>query len=324
MYLDIAMPAYSIRRGLAVLSLVAMPLAPALAQDDVTIDTKPVGGNVSALFGQGGNIGVMTGPDGVFLIDDQYAPLTPKIRAAVAELSDQPIRFLLNTHWHFDHTGGNENLGQSGTLIVAHDNVRKRLSTDQFITAFDREVPASPDAALPVVTFGEDVTFHINGDTVHAFHVPHAHTDGDTIIHFQQANVLHMGDTFFNGLYPFIDLSSGGSIDGMIAAVERAMALADADTGIIPGHGPLTDLQGLKAYHAMLTDVRNRVSAMLSAGQSVDAIVAGKPTQPHDDKLGGGFISPDAFARTVAESLMATAKAKRKHTHGHGEHHHDH
>jgi glyoxylase-like metal-dependent hydrolase (beta-lactamase superfamily II) len=164
------------------------------------------------LVGSGGNIGVSSGPDGVFVIDDQYAPLTEKIVAAIRGFSDRPIRFVVNTHWHSDHVGGNENLGKMGALIVAHDNVRERMSVEQVMEVFGRTVPPSPDQALPVVTFGEAVTFHLNGDELYVFHVPHAHTDGDAIIHFRKANVVHMGDTFFNGLYPFIDLGSAGNV----------------------------------------------------------------------------------------------------------------
>ena len=152
------------------------------------------------------------GPDGVFLIDDQYAPLTDKIKAAIATVSDKPVRFVLNTHWHGDHTGGNENLGQAGALIVAHDNVRVRMSVEQFREAFGQKVPAAPKAALPVVTFNDTVTFHLNDQEIHAFHVAPAHTDGDTVIHFRTADVIHTGDVFFNGLYPFIDVGSGGGI----------------------------------------------------------------------------------------------------------------
>src|SRR5688500_11078639 len=178
-----------------------MTAAPIAAQQQdyskVEIRTEQVAPGVHALFGAGGNIGVSTGPDGTFIIDDQFAPLTPKIQAALAKLSDKPARFVLNTHWHFDHTGGNENFGTAGTLIVAHDNVRVRMSSDQFIEAMQMKMPASPAAALPVVTFDASTTFHINGDAIRAVHVPSAHTDGDSLVHFTKANVIHMGDTYF-------------------------------------------------------------------------------------------------------------------------------
>ncbi len=193
------------------------------------------------LTGSGGNLGLSVGPDAVFLIDDQYAPLTPKIQAAIAAITKKPVQFVLNTHWHGDHTGGNERFAEAGALIVAHDNVRKRMSTEQFIAFFSMRVEASPKAALPLVTFSTDVTFHINGDEVTAFHCPAAHTDGDAIVHFRRADVIHMGDIHWNYLYPFIDSASGGSADGVIAAVDRALALATDRTQDHPGARPARD-----------------------------------------------------------------------------------
>ena len=195
----------------------------ASAQQDfskVEVTSEKIAEGVYMLKGAGGNIGLSVGADTAFLIDDQYAPLTPKVKAAVAALTSKPVRFVLNTHWHGDHTGGNKDLGESGTLIVAHENVRKRMSTDQFVEAFGMKEPAADPAALPVVTFTDAVTFHLNGGEIYAFHVAPAHTDGDSIVQFRKANVIHGGDTFFNGMYPFIDLSSGGSVNGMIAAAE--------------------------------------------------------------------------------------------------------
>jgi len=294
-----------LRTTLAVLLLA--PAAPASGQDmsDVTIGRVPLGDGLAMLTGRGGNIGVAFGADGVFLVDDQYAPLTEKIRASVAELSDQPIRFVLNTHWHGDHTGGNENLGLSGAVIVAHDNVRSRMSVEQVMAAFDRTVPASPHAALPVITFAESVTFHLNGDELHVFHVDPAHTDGDVIVHWKKANVFHMGDTFFNGMYPFIDLSSGGNVDGFVAAGQRVLALSDAETRIIPGHGPLADRADLEGYVAMLKTVRGRVAKEVVEGRSLDEILAAKPTADLDAQWGGGFMKPENFTRFVAMSLGA-------------------
>src|SRR5437870_4403639 len=226
--------------------LVLAAASPAAAQvnyDTVQIRTVKVAEGVYMLMGAGGNIGVSVGSDGVILIDDQYAPLSDKIKAAVAALGG-PIRFLINTHWHWDHNGGNENFARSGVVTVAHENVRHRMSVEQFVTAFNRHVPAAPSGALPLVTFTDSVNFYLNGDSIHAFHVPPAHTDGDAIIWFRRANVVHMGDLFFNGRYPFVDLSSGGSVEGMVAAVDRVLALADGNTKIIPGHGPLADRPG--------------------------------------------------------------------------------
>jgi glyoxylase-like metal-dependent hydrolase (beta-lactamase superfamily II) len=271
--------------------------------DAVAIETVAVGEGVWMLKGRGGNIGVSAGVDGVLLIDDQYAPLTTKIRAAVGQISDQPIRFVLNTHWHGDHTGGNENLGQAGALIVAHENVRARMSVEQFMEVFDRTVPASSGEALPVVTFTDTVTFHVNDEDIRTFHVSSAHTDGDSIIHFPRANVLHVGDVFFNGMYPFIDVGSGGSVDGLIAAVERALALADGETKIIPGHGPLSGRQELVAYRDMLVAIRDRIAPMVAAGHSLEEIQAAEPTASFDEQWGGGWIEPAGFVSFIYDSL---------------------
>ena len=284
----------------AVLAALLVPAVPLHAQRDwnaVQIKTIDVAPGIHMLEGAGGNIGVSSGDDGVVLVDDQFAPLTDKILAAVAEISDQPIRFLLNTHWHFDHVGGNENHGKAGTLIVAHDNVRRRMAAGGVIDYFQSDNPPAPEAALPVVTFDHTVTFHLNGDEVHAFHVPPAHTDGDSIIHFRKANVVHMGDLYFNGMYPFIDYSSGGSIDGVINGVDKVLAMIDDDTKIIPGHGPLSNRVELTAYRDMLSGIRDVVAPMVQAGKSLEEVVAAKPTAAFDEKWAKGFIPPEGFAK---------------------------
>lgn len=276
------------------------------AQDDmadVEIETRHVSGPVHALFGRGGNIGVSAGDDGVFLIDDQFAPLTEKIRAALAGISDKPVKFVINTHWHGDHVGGNEDFGRGGAVIVAHDNVRERMSTEQFMEAFDRTVPASPPEALPVVTFNDTVTFHLNGDAITVTHVPDGHTDGDSIVHFARADVLHMGDILFTSGYPFIDRGSGGSVQGMIAAVERALEMAGGDTKIIPGHGELTDRTGLEAYHRMLTTIATRVKRHMDEGASLEEIRAAGVTREFDERWGGAFIDADRFVGFVHDSF---------------------
>jgi len=290
--------------------------APAAAQQDfstVEIRTEQVVPGVHVLFGAGGNIGVSTGPDGTFIIDDQYAPLTAKIQAALAKLSDTPVRFVLNTHWHGDHTGGNENLGKAGALIVAHDNVRVRMSSDQFIASMQRTVPAAPAVALPVVTFDSASTFHINGDAIRGVHVPHAHTDGDSLVHFTKANVIHMGDTYFSAGYPYVDLSSGGSFDGLLAAHARALELGNDATRYIPGHGPVTGKAELAAYRAMIAEIVDKVRAGIAAKQSADQIVAARPTAAYDAKWGTGFIKPDVLVRTIHTSLTSRAGAAHKH-----------
>jgi glyoxylase-like metal-dependent hydrolase (beta-lactamase superfamily II) len=281
--------------------------APSLLAQDweaVEIGTQELAPGVYMMIGSGGNLGVSAGEDGVFLIDDQYAPLTEKIVAAIRAVSDAPIRFVLNTHWHGDHTGGNENLGEAGALIVAHDNVRERMSVEQFIEAFDRRTPPSPEGALPVVTFSASVTFHLNGDELFVFHVEHAHTDGDAIIHFRKSNVVHMGDTYFSGGYPFIDVSSGGSIDGMIATADKVLSIVDDDTQIIPGHGEMSNKAKLKEYRAMLAGVRDAVAAQIAQGKSEDDVVAADPTERWNEVWGQAWMDPETFTRIVYSDLV--------------------
>lgn len=293
-------------RFIPLLAGLALTAAAGFAQQDfsaVEVKAQEVSKGIYMMTGAGGNLGVSVGEDGVFLVDDQYAPLTDKIRAAVAKLSEREIRFVINTHWHGDHTGGNENLGKSGTVIVAHDNVRERMSVEQFLALGNRKVPASPKAALPVITYDDAVTFHLNGQTIHAFHVPPAHTDGDSVVHFKQANVVHMGDLFFNGMYPFIDTAAGGNIDGMIGAADTVLGMTDASTKVIPGHGPLTDRDGLQAYRDMLVKVRDAVRALVDAGKSRDEVIAAKPTEALDEVWGQGFMKPDMFTGFVYDGM---------------------
>ena len=288
----------------------ALMLAAALdaaAQADrfakVEIRTTKLADNVYMLQGEGGNIGVSAGEDGVLLIDDQFAPLTERILAAVKAISDQPVRLVLNTHWHFDHTGGNENHGKLGAVIVAQENTRKHLTMKEMIQYFKASYGPLPPAALPLITFGESMTFHVNGDDADVMHVPHAHTDGDVIVRFRKANVVHMGDTYFSFLYPFFDAGTGGSVKGMIAAAERGLALADDATKIIPGHGPLSNRKELKDYRDMLATVAARIEMMMKAGKSLQEIVAAQPTREFDALWGKGFLKPEQFVEVVYLSL---------------------
>ena len=292
-----------------VILLASGPAARGQQQDfsKVTLKTTAVATGLYSLEGSGGNIGVSVGKDAVFLIDDQFAPLTEKVKAAVADIDPRPIRFLMNTHWHGDHTGGNENLAKIGVLIFAHDNVRRRLSSPQFIEFLKKEIPAAPEAALPVVTFSETITFHINGDDVEAAHVPSAHTDGDSIIHFQKANVYHTGDIFSSGGYPFIDVSSGGSMEGMIAACDGLLARVDEKTRLIPGHGPVSDRATLETYRKMLGGIRDRIQTLLGEGKTVQQIVEAHPTQEFDGRWAKSFLNGEQFTRIVCDSLAHKA-----------------
>lgn len=268
--------------------------------DTVQIRTERLASGIYVLFGAGGNIGLSVGEDAAFVIDDQFAPLTPKILSAIAAITPRPVRFVVNTHWHFDHTGGNENLGRAGAVIVAHENVRRRMSTEQFIRAINRREPPSPPGALPVVTFPTGVTFHLNGDDIVVTHVPNAHTDGDALIHFTRANVLHLGDLFNMSGMPFVDRSSGGSIHGIIAAAERAIALSDDATRIIPGHGRVVGRGELQAWHAMLVALRDRMQAEIAAGRTVEQVLAARITDRYADQWPGGH---ERFVRILYEEL---------------------
>ena len=276
------------------------------AQDNwakVKIKTTKVADGIYMLEGAGGNIGVSVGADDAFIIDDQFAQLTPKIQAAVRTVTRKPVRFVLNTHWHGDHTGGNENFGKAGAIIVAHDNVRRRMSVEQFNDFINDRTPASPKGALPVVTFSDVVTFHLNGDDIHAIHVVPAHTDGDAVIHFEKANVVHAGDVFVRYGYPFVDLAAGGSIDGMIEATGAMLSMVNDETKIIPGHGQLSTKKDLQSYHDVLVTIRDRVRAQIAQGRTVDQIKAAKVTAEFDATWSNDFVTPDKFVETVFISL---------------------
>ena len=289
-------------------TMLAFGSARAQQQDfsKVTITTTKLTDSIYMLEGSGGNIGVSVGEDGVIVIDDQYAPLTPKIQEAITKLSSKPIRFVINTHWHGDHVGGNENLAAAGAVVIAHDNVRKRMSTEQFIELMKRKVPPSPPKALPVVTFTTDITLHFNGEDIHVIHVDPAHTDGDSIIVFPKAKVLHMGDSFITTSYPFVDLGSGGNYDGFVSVADRALGIVDDSFKIIPGHGAVSTKADLKAWHEMLTAIRTRVKKEADAGKSLDAIQKLKVTAAWDDKWGKGFIKADNVVEFAYKSLKRT------------------
>ncbi|MEE4278727.1 MAG: MBL fold metallo-hydrolase [Halieaceae bacterium] len=293
-------------RSLKILPLGAALFATSsLAQmEDVVIEAQPLRDGIYMLTGAGGNMGLSVGDDATFLIDDQFAPLTDRIVAAIAKVSDRPVDYVLNTHWHYDHTGGNENFGKSGSLIMAHDNVRARMVAGQNMGNGRVIEPAVP-AALPVVTFNDSLGLHVNGQTVRGIHVNPAHTDGDTIVHFQEANAMHMGDIFNHGSYPFVDLSSGGHIDGIIEACAMALELADDETLIIPGHGSVARRGDLKAYHDRLVAIRERIAQHVAAGQSLEEILAAKPTADFDDEVDTtGFVKTEGFVTAVVKSLQ--------------------
>ena len=296
--------------GVAGVAALAVPgwgisAAPAAGQQDmsqVEITTIELENDLFMLMGRGGNIGLSVGDDGAFLIDDQFAPLTDKILAAVAAVTDQPVRWVLNTHWHGDHTGGNENLGTAGAMIVAHENVYRRMNPAEFAELVGRSGQA-PRPALPAVTFDQGVRFHWNGRHIQVTHVGEAHTDGDAIVHFPRANVFHMGDTFFNGRYPFIDMDSGGGVDGVIAAANFVLERSNGGTRIIPGHGELATPEHLREYRDMLETVRLRVAGLVANGRTEDQVVAAAPTADLDATWGE---NPERFVRAVYRSLAGS------------------
>jgi cyclase len=289
----------------------AVPAARAQAPDwsKIEIKAEKVAGNVYMLYGvggfSGGNIGVSVGEDGIVLVDDEFAPLAPKIEAALAGISAKPVRFVLNTHFHGDHTGGNQVFGKTST-IIAQDNVRKRLADDDRFE--DTPGKHAPKEALPIITFDHAVSVHLNGEEIRGIHFPASHTDGDTIILFTGSKVVHMGDDFFNGMFPFIDLESGGSIKGYVAAIEGVLPKIPADARIIPGHGPLATKADLEAFLAMLKETTAIVEQGIAEGKSLEQLQKEKVLAAYDPKWGGGHTDSKGFTAEVYNSLKGIAK----------------
>lgn len=278
----------------------------AQAQTDfskVEVKATRVAGNVYMLEGAGGNIGVSVGDDGLLIVDDQFAPLADKIRAALKGIADKKLRFILNTHWHGDHTGGNIAFGPEAT-IIAHDNVRKRLATEQKSAVFNNTTPASPKEALPVITFNNSLSVHFNGEDIRAIHFPQGHTDGDSVIFFSASNVVHLGDDFFAGRFPFVDLESGGSVEGLVRNIGELIGKIPADAKLIPGHGPISTLDDLKSYHRMLQQTTEIVRGKIAAGKTLEQTKSeGLPAEWAP--WGTGFIKTDRWVETIYKSLTA-------------------
>jgi glyoxylase-like metal-dependent hydrolase (beta-lactamase superfamily II) len=261
-----------------------------MANEETLVPTR-VTSQIYMLSGKGGNVGVFMGADGTFLIDDNFAPMTESMIETIKSLGGEHPRFLINTHYHADHTGGNENIGKGGTLIFSHDNVRERLLTGAYIEAFDAQLEPTGAPGLPVVTFSDGISFHINGETVSAVHIGHAHTDGDSFILFENANIIHAGDLFFNGFYPFIDVHHGGSLRGMIRGVEKLISLSDESTRIIPGHGRLADRNQLRQYQQMLQTAYERLRALKADGYSAEDAAEEQPLADLEEEWGDGLFT---------------------------------
>ncbi|PCJ35729.1 MAG: MBL fold metallo-hydrolase [Cellvibrionales bacterium] len=288
--------------------LLPLVLATSAQADDhsgsAEVKAIPVSSGLYMLTGDGGNVGVSIGEDGTFAIDDQYAKMATKITEAIKDLSGEAPKFLVNTHWHGDHTGGNEHFGKQGAIIVAHESVRDNLKIAKSIKLFNMHKPPSPKEALPVVTFKNEMSLHLNGDDIRLIYVADAHSDGDVIVHFTKANVIHAGDTFFNGFYPFIDVESNGSIAGMIAACNVVLALTDEKTKIMPGHGPLANKADLVAFRDMLVKAEANIQALIDAGKNEAEIVAAKPIAEFDKEWGDGFIPSDMWVKIVYSGMI--------------------
>ena len=259
--------------------------------------------NIQMLYGPGGNMVVLDGPDGKILVDSSFASVAPKVKQALDGISNTPFKMLINTHWHFDHTDGNAAMHQFGATILAHENTRKRLSTPQFMKFFNMHFPPSPAEALPQQTFTDSFKLYFDKEEISLVHISPAHTDTDIYVHYQTGNVLHMGDTWFNGMYPFFDSSTGGKINGMIAAANKGIGVVDDATKIVPGHGPAGDKAALIKYRDMLVVVRDRIKMQKDSGKSLKEVIAAKPTADFDAAWGVGFLMPDAFVTLVYTTL---------------------
>jgi cyclase len=283
----------------------------------VEIKVQKVADGVYMLTGAGGNIGVSVGDDGIVIVDDQFAPLAPKIQAALKGISDKPVRFVLNTHYHGDHTGGNAEFGKGGSTIIAHDNVRKRLAEGYTIARFGmKEPPASKDA-LPVITFDQSATVHLNGEDIRALHFPNGHTDGDSVVFFPKANVVHMGDDFVTYGFPFVDVEHGGSVSGMIAGNEKVLSLVPADAKFIPGHGALCTAEDVRKFISMLKETRAIVADAVGKKVTVEKMKANKILAKYEEQYGKGPLKTDDWIDILYAEITQQKTGAHYHNHGH-------
>ena len=288
---------------LALFSLWAIhPLAFAQDFSKVQVETVKVAENVYMLVGAGGNIGVFAGENGILLVDSQFSQLTEKIKAAIAAINPGPVRFLINTNWHYDHVYGNEPLGKAGAVIIAHENTWKRMTSEQTYPEFDFKQPPAAAAARPVVTFLDSLTLHFNGETFQLIHIENAHSDADILVFAPRANVMQTGDLYLSSGYPFFDISHGGSINGMIAAAGQILEVIDENTKVIPGHGPLSDRAGVEQFKNMMVTVRGRIVKLIKEGKTIEEVLASKPTADFDTARGLG-LPAETFVKIVYAEL---------------------
>ena len=270
------------------------------------LNTTRLTENMYVIHGSGGNVILSIGNDGIILVDDQYAPVTEKMMSLIANITNKPIKFVINTHWHPDHVGGNERLGEAGAVIVSHENVRKRLNQDQFFEMINQTIPALSKKGLPIITFSDNMTFYQNYDEIRISYLDNGHTDGDSAVYFTQNNVIHVGDDFSDEAYPFMDLSTGGSIDGLISSLKSIISIINNDTKVVAGHSGISNQTKVKDYANMLIDVRSLISSMIKEGKSLDEIIQSKPTAQYDTTYRDySFIKPKDFVTNIYESLKS-------------------
>jgi glyoxylase-like metal-dependent hydrolase (beta-lactamase superfamily II) len=310
-------------RFAAVVFVIALLIASSQAQQQdlskVEIKVQKVADGVYMLVGSGGNIGVSVGEDGIVIVDDQFAPLAPKIQAALKGITDKPLRFVLNTHYHFDHTGGNQEFTKAGGTIIAHENVRKRLAQGSTVKRFNIVTPPAPADALPIITFDQSATVHLNGEDIRAIHFPNGHTDGDSVIFFPKANVVHMGDDFVTYGFPFVDIDSGGSVSGMIAGNEKVLSMVPADAKFIPGHGPLSTADDVRKFLAMLKDTRAIVADALRKKMTPQQMKQQKILAKYEEQYGKGYLKAEDWIDILYADVTQKKSGMHYHNHGHAE-----
>ena len=279
---------------------------PFASASHLELNTTKLTNSMSVIHGSGGNVILSIGNDGIILVDDQYAPVTEKMKSVIANITNKPIKFVINTHWHPDHVGGTEKLGEAGAIIISHDNVRKRLSNDQFFELINQTIPALSKKGLPIITFSDNMTFYQNNDEIRISYLDNGHTDGDSAVYFTQNNVIHVGDDFSDRAYPFMDLSTGGSIEGLISSLQSIISMINNDTKVVAGHSGISNQTKVKDYVGMLIDVRSVISNMIKEGKTLDEIIQSKPTSQYDTTYQDySFIKPKDFVTNLYESLKS-------------------